>query len=327
MAGHHDALFKSVFGQPEHALALVRPHLSDALRDHVDWSTMQLVPGSYVDEELRERHSDLVFRVASFAGPIYVYVLLEHQSTNDHAMTLRVLRYLERLWSRWQREHPHEPLPLIVPLVISNVPEGWSSPTRFSELFPLVLATTSEARRHIPDFEILVDDLCRSSRDALHSRMMAATAKLALWLLSARTDQRMRETMHEWLPLFVGLPFTTMELFTRYLARTLGSRVIWTEFCANLSQAAPEAAGVAMNLYEQWIAEGEAKGEAKGLVRGRAEGRAEGEASLLTKLLTTKFGPLPDAERNRLASATITELETWAERVLFATSLDQVFAP
>jgi hypothetical protein len=47
----------------------------------------------------------------------------------------------------------------------------------------------------------------------------------------------------------------------------------------------------------------------------------------LTKLLTTKFGPLPELVRTRLAGASIPELETWAERVLFATSLDQVFAP
>lgn len=70
-----------------------------------------------------------------------------------------------------------------------------------------------------------------------------------------------------------------------------------------------------MTLYEQWIAEGEAKG------------RAEGRATLLTKQLTAKFGPLSDTERSRLATASIPDLEIWAERVLFASSLEQVFAP
>ena len=83
---------------------MIRPHLSDALRDHVDWSTMQLVPGSYVDEELRERHSDLVFRVASFAGPIYVYVLLEHRSQYDPRTAVDVARYTLKIWDRWLRQ-------------------------------------------------------------------------------------------------------------------------------------------------------------------------------------------------------------------------------
>jgi hypothetical protein len=70
-----------------------------------------------------------------------------------------------------------------------------------------------------------------------------------------------------------------------------------------------------MTLYEQWIAQGEARG------------RAEGEATLLTRLLTNKFGPLSDAIRTRLSTATIPELETWADRMLVASSLEQVFAP
>jgi hypothetical protein len=74
-----------------------------------------------------------------------------------------------------------------------------------------------------------------------------------------------------------------------------------------------------MSLYDQWIAQGRAE--------GHAAGRTEGEATLLTRQLTTKFGPLSEPIRTRLATATIPELETWADRVLFASSLDQVFAP
>jgi predicted transposase YdaD len=39
MAGAHDALFKSIFEQPEHAAALVRANLSETLSSSVDWST------------------------------------------------------------------------------------------------------------------------------------------------------------------------------------------------------------------------------------------------------------------------------------------------
>jgi hypothetical protein len=39
-----------------------------------------------------------------------------------------------------------------------------------------------------------------------------------------------------------------------------------------------------------------------------------------------KFGELPEQVRTRLAGASIPELDAWAERVLFASTLDQVFA-
>jgi predicted transposase YdaD len=101
MPGPHDALFKAAFEQPANAAALVRRCLSSELQARFDWSTMRLLPGSFVDPELRASHSDLVFVVASFAGPVLVYVLLEHQSSNDVRMTLRVLCYMDRSMPLW----------------------------------------------------------------------------------------------------------------------------------------------------------------------------------------------------------------------------------
>jgi predicted transposase YdaD len=50
-----------------------------------------------------------------------------------------------------------------------------------------------------------------------------------------------------------------------------------------------------MTIAEKWKAEGEAK--------GRAEGKAEGKAETLRKLLTLKFGALPEGTARRIASA------------------------
>ena len=65
------------------------------------------------------------------------------------------------------------------------------------------------------------------------------------------------------------------------------------------------------------------KGEAQGKAEGEAAGEARGRAALLLKLLQLKFGALPDAVTARVQSASIAELDAWAERVLSATSLDE----
>jgi predicted transposase/invertase (TIGR01784 family) len=57
----HDALFKSVFGEPEHARGVLRSVVPSALGEVLDWSTLTLRPGSFVDEALRPRHTDLLF--------------------------------------------------------------------------------------------------------------------------------------------------------------------------------------------------------------------------------------------------------------------------
>ncbi|MEO5730914.1 MAG: Rpn family recombination-promoting nuclease/putative transposase, partial [Byssovorax sp.] len=60
LAQPHDALFKWTFSQREHAVGLLQAALSTELTAAVDWSTLRVEKGSFVDRALRSRHSDLV---------------------------------------------------------------------------------------------------------------------------------------------------------------------------------------------------------------------------------------------------------------------------
>jgi len=55
------------------------------------------------------------------------------------------------------------------------------------------------------------------------------------------------------------------------------------------------------------------------------EGRVEGEAAMLLRLMERKFHPLPESARQRITSADAETLLVWAERVLDANSLDEVW--
>jgi predicted transposase YdaD len=74
------------------------------------------------------------------------------------------------------------------------------------------------------------------------------------------------------------------------------------------------------------IKRGIEQGIEQGLARGRMEGRAEGIAVLLARQLNRRFGPLSVTITDRLAKAAPDQLERWAERVLDAATLDDVFA-
>lgn len=77
---------------------------------------------------------------------------------------------------------------------------------------------------------------------------------------------------------------------------------------------------------QQGMQEGPEKGMQKGLETGLAKGRAEGGSALLGRMLNRRFGPLPKSIIDRLAHATPDQLEIWADRVLEADKLDDVFA-
>ncbi|MDR2451037.1 MAG: Rpn family recombination-promoting nuclease/putative transposase, partial [Candidatus Accumulibacter sp.] len=82
-----------------------------------------------------------------------------------------------------------------------------------------------------------------------------------------------------------------------------------------------------MNIAEQlkqigWE-KGRVRGWEEGRVRGWEEGREEGEA-MLARLLTRRFGPLPEWARERLRRADAAQREAWADAVLDAASLVEV---
>ena len=63
----------------------------------------------------------------------------------------------------------------------------------------------------------------------------------------------------------------------------------------------------------------------EGMQRGMQQGRVEGERALLERQLRRRFGLLSPEIAARLGRASAADLETWAENVLDAPTLDDVF--
>lgn len=62
----HDRFFKETFSRLETAASFFQEHLPPPLAAALDWSTLQLEPGSFVDEQLGGQCSDLLY---TFRGP------------------------------------------------------------------------------------------------------------------------------------------------------------------------------------------------------------------------------------------------------------------
>ena len=52
------------------------------------------MPSDYISDQLRERQGDMIWRLPRRDGSeLYLILMLEHQSTNDAHMALRLLTY------------------------------------------------------------------------------------------------------------------------------------------------------------------------------------------------------------------------------------------
>ena len=109
----HDAFFKSVFSEPEYAVGFFRKHLPPAIVAAADWDGLQVIPGSFVKSQLSQVHSDLLFSLEIGERRCLLYLLLEHQSTVDPAMPLRLLGYVTEILLRHEKDHGL-PLPPVI---------------------------------------------------------------------------------------------------------------------------------------------------------------------------------------------------------------------
>jgi hypothetical protein len=134
----HDNGYKALFSHPEMVADLIRGFVhEDWVRD-LDFATLERVEGSFVTPRLQRRESDVIWRVR-WGGErwLYVYLLLEFQSTVDPYMALRVMVYVGLLYQHLikQRQFPESgKLPAILPLVLYNGFANWGAARDIAEL-------------------------------------------------------------------------------------------------------------------------------------------------------------------------------------------------
>ena len=120
----HDHGYKLLFSHPRMVEDLVRGFVPGGWVAELDFASLERVPASYVGEELEGRASDLVWRLhRQGEGWVYVYLLIEFQSTVDRFMALRVLTYVGLLCQELVRQgglSPEGKLPAVLPIVLYN---------------------------------------------------------------------------------------------------------------------------------------------------------------------------------------------------------------
>ena len=100
------------------------------------FSHADMVGGSYVADDLREREDDIIWRVRLGRKWLCVYLLIEFQSSVDPFMAVRVLAYLGLLYQDIIRTGgltAERLLPPVLPVVLYNGRPRWNAPEEVAE--------------------------------------------------------------------------------------------------------------------------------------------------------------------------------------------------
>lgn len=308
----HDRLFRRTFENVENAAVELRYLLPPSIAEHIEWGSLTVESGALRGQGKR-LECDVLYSAQLSGKRTLLYLLLEHQSSVDALMPFRMITYVLNILERELSQSSGAlPLPVVIPAVIHHSETGWTSATEMHSLFDPDVMAIPGVSELVPQIKFLLDDVSHATNDELLSRAGAPRERivsLALWALrDGRSRARFLQNFDTWLE-------TIGALWQLENAPHLLENVFWYITLA-------ESGLTHQDLHE---AARRASLPAEEAIMSIAEElRQEAQTELLVKQLQIKFGELSDDAAKRVASAAPHELETWAERILTANSLEEV---
>ena len=145
--------------------------------EHLDFNQVEIENTTFIPDDLQRQESDLVyllpFRDQSNTGSaetVLIYILVEHQSTVDPSMGLRLLSYMCQIWNTQRRAYmkgsvaPSEwRFQPIIPVIFYTGDQRWVRPPSLETVIDLPEALA----RFLPRFDVLLLDVKREPDEML----------------------------------------------------------------------------------------------------------------------------------------------------------------
>lgn len=307
----HDAGYRSLFTDRLMIVHLIRGFITQPWVQDLDLETLELVSGSFVSDSMKTRENDVIWRVQFRGRWLYVYLLLEFQSTVDRWMALRLMVYVGLLYQQLLKERKVETngfLPPVLPIVLYNGAKPWKAPQNVSEL---IASCPQDLRAYQPRMQyFLLDENTQTPENLTGMQNLVALVFRFEKCSTVDEFEQVVADFHQWAmkPEHVGSVRRLARWIHRLFRRRGGSSVPMK----NLNDI-EEYGAMLKERIKQWEKELIEKGIEQGY----------GEA--LQCQLETKFGSIADSYRKRIEQAGAAELQTWTKRVLTAQTIEEVF--
>ncbi len=319
----HDTGRRWLFSDPQMVADLIRGFIREPWVEDLDLETLELVSGSFVSETFQRRENDVIWRVKFRGRWLYVYLLLEFQSTVDRLMALRLMVYVGLLYQQLVDEKKvgsGEALPPVLPIVLYNGKAPWRAPLDVAEL---IADCPEELAAYRPSMRYFLLEERAQDPDELAG--MANLAAVVFRLEKCETPEEVRQAgavLREWCD---DLAHRESSLrIVRWVLHFFKKRSGGEQLTEELAEIR-DCEAMLEERIKEWEKELVEKGVQEGIKKGIAEGLEQGEAEVLIRLLDRKFGEIPPEYRQRIDDADSEQLLLWAERILTAESIGDVF--
>lgn len=272
----HDRFFRSVFSQRELMEEYVRNFLPKELAERFHLDSLVQQKESYLDKNLRQYFSDVIYTVSYGESEVTIALLLEHKSYFPQYPWLQLLQYMVNAFEAQKEQDgfPGQFRP-VIPIVIYHGEEKWKirpASSYFEGMDELL-------KPFVPEFEYLLNDLSDHSEEEL-LEMDGSWVKRAFLALKA---VKRKPTLKGLSVIFQGLTEQEVnELFSNYIHRIfvylLQSKISKDIIMRAIDKVDSPAKEQVLTAYDQILQEGEAKGLKVGIEQGMEKGRLEERA-------------------------------------------------
>ena len=323
----HDKGYKRIFSIKKHFLHFIKKYIALDWMMELEEKDLELIDKEFITDQFDTYESDLVYKVYTKEGVIYLFFLLELQSYNDFTMPFRLLIYMTAIWldhfkncDKNERSKKDYRLPAIMPIVLHNGERNWTASCRFSQM----INNAELFGKYVVDFEyalVSVNTLTESkisSSNTLIDNIFLADKKRTRqdWTDSiAELMHRIRamdtNDLNEWITWFSNV-IRKLNEDERGELITQIKEGDEKDMCSSLER-----------LLNKEKADGRAEGWKDGRAEGWKDGRAKGKAEAVIELLED-LGNLSDSLKACIMEQTDLELlKKWHKAAAKAKSIEE----
>ena len=267
----HDKLIRETLGRKETALDFFKNYLPSHLLELIDLDSLEISKDSFIEKELKEFYSDILYKVKFKDDEGFIYLLLEHKSHKAELVQLQLLGYIHQIYCLHLKQIKTNRLPIIIPMVLYHGKTKWEFGTRFSSIIqgPCDLLT-----EYIPDFSFILFDLTQYSDEEIKGHVVSKTLIMALKHISQgdifKKLPEILSLLREILEKDTGLQY--LETLLRYLFSTIENKDIdKVKEIVEKTLLEKKGGSIMTTIAERFINEGKQQGIQLGFQQGMIE--------------------------------------------------------
>jgi hypothetical protein len=186
----HDKLFRETWSDPATVRSFLQHYLPAEILSLTDLSSLEICKDSFIEKDLRDYFSDMLYKVRFSDSPGYVYILFEHKSYPEKWIHLQLLEYMLKIWHQSIKQDKGSGLPVVIPLVLCHGKRPWPlNRIRFSSVLS---GPVDRLSAYIPDFSFVLYDMARFSDDQIKGSIMA---RVVMMMYKYILDPRLAEKL------------------------------------------------------------------------------------------------------------------------------------